>query len=127
MNLCGIVEIARNSYVSISPEPKPMFSKKKIDSSFCPRWPSQSKHRMEIRGYHTHSRMGITPADTLSSVTNQWAQETPTKIQTVLKKISKRGGGVPHMSFKSPMSWGGGQCICTFNHIQKCTNNIHAG
>ena len=61
---------------------------------------------MKLRRYHTPSPMAIVPADTLCRVRDQWARDTPTKIQTVLKKISRSGGGAPHMSVKLPMPGG---------------------
>ena len=72
------MKFARNSYkicpnlVQISDEfhvnVRESLPRKILDSSFCPRWPSQSKHRMKLRGYHTPSPMIIIPADRQSTV-----------------------------------------------------------
>ena len=70
---------------------------------------------MKLRGYHTPSLMVIIPADTLSSATHQWAEDTPTKIQKVLKKISQSAGGsTPHVVQIAHAWGGGGQYICTY-------------
>ena len=65
-------------------------------------------------GYHTLSPMVDIPADILSSVKDEWAQDTRTKIQTVLKRNSQSEGDTP-MSVKLPVPGGGGGSI--FVHI----------
>ena len=60
--------------------------------------------------------MFIISADTLSSATDRLAQDTLTKIQTVLKKISQSWGGVPHMSFKPPMPGGGAIYLYVYSY-----------
>ena len=52
--------------------------------------------------------MVIILADTLSSVTDRWAHDTPTKIQTLPNKIFvKWGGNTPHVG-QIAHAWGGG-------------------
>ena len=74
-------------------------------------------------GHHTPSAMSscvIVSADTLGTVNEGLAHERANEIQTVLRKISQSGGGVPHMSFKLPMPGGGGSqsvFACTYTLI----------
>ena len=127
MNVCeheGFCEIrtkfARNSYeflVNLSE----FFQKKTFASSFCPRWPSQRKHKMKLRGYHTPGPVFIILAGTLSSVTGRRAQNTPTKKQTALKKnFAKWGGGrgTPHVG-QTAHAWRvrGGGAVYLYSYV----------